>query len=64
MAEISSKQVRYIHGMVGQLIDSNKFQDRHSLWEQLELLPETTIKELDTKQGSKVIKALKQLTEN
>lgn len=50
--------------MVGQLIDSNKFKDRHSLWEQLELLPETTIKELDTKQGSQVIKALKQLTEN
>lgn len=63
MANASSKQIRYIHGMLGLLIDVGYFQTRTEAWDALELLQETKLNELDGKQASSVIKTLKTLTE-
>lgn len=63
MANASSKQLRYIHGMLGKLLDSKHFNNRSEMWDSLGLLEDTELKDLTAKQASELIKELKPISE-
>lgn len=63
MANASSKQLRYVHGMIGKLIDNKHFTSRADMWESLGLLEDTLLKDLTGKQASELIGTLKPISE-
>ena len=60
----SSKQVKFAHGLIGDLIEIEHFINKAEIWEHLGLLPETKIVELDGKQAGKVINDLLTITKS
>ncbi|QYC50966.1 hypothetical protein KQUDLBSD_CDS0042 [Staphylococcus phage PG-2021_40] len=60
----SSKQVKFAHGLIGNLIEIEHFNNKEEIWEHLGLLPETKIVELDGKQAGKVINDLLAITKS
>lgn len=58
----TNKQVYYLESLIGHAIVEEKFTSKQEIWEALELLPDTSLVDVDNKTASQLIKKLESLS--
>ena len=58
----TNKQVYYMESLIGNVIVNEKFSNKQEVWDEIDLLPETTLESVDNKTASQIIKKLESLS--